>query len=284
METVLIFLANAIANGAIGHYVSKGLGQIDKDLPILLEQDADIKDIEKLVIDKGIETKVIEFANKTFDNSIILPSLNTDSITNNDKTELFLNFLKLGMELSFRLKVDFLLPSSFVSKNSFTLFSQNKKGVPSLKSTGVRINIEKAAIGSFSNNLYIIPVATESEKEEIWNDYLTNLLDLRKETEKYLKIDKTSSLIQKKMGHCEVSKVTSGACYFRDFIIMEKDIIEQLNIKDKKLKSIYWFESLKEMTEGMSKIMEQQFLATEEVDKIRKAYEHIQDILENHIE
>jgi hypothetical protein len=62
---------------------------IDRKFPELFEGEPDAKAIEKVVVDRGLQDQVIEFANKTLGNSIIVPSLNSESIQNEDKTELF---------------------------------------------------------------------------------------------------------------------------------------------------------------------------------------------------
>lgn len=286
METLLIFLANAIASGAIGHFVSKGLGKIDKELPLLFEQSKDIKTIEKLVIEKGIETQVIEFANSTFGNSIVLPSLTSESVTNKDKTELFLNLIRVGMELSFRLKMDLILPSSFISEKSFTLFKSNEKGIPNYKDTGVSINIGSHL--DFDNRLFIIPVDSDETKKNVWNEYLEKFSELREESEDYLKINKTSNFITKNMEDCQVEKITASSCYFLNGGLVGTNKYKQLKMSGDmrsgiKSKCAYWFGAIKEMTNGMKEIMNRQVLPLSELEKIREAYSHIQDILDTRI-
>ena len=297
MEAILIFLTNAIASGAIGHYVNKGLGKIDKELSELLEEEADMEVIEKLVADKGIEAQVIEFANDTFKKSIILPALNSEGVTNKDKAELFLNLLKIGMELSVRLKIDLLLPSSFVTPNAFTLFAGNSKSVPDLTLNGVQIDLEAGATDTISNNLYIVPASTSDEKKKIWMDYLDNLSNLREEDESYLHIKRLSTTIAERRECCDIDKVTAGSCSFkyqnimaeetRDMLGLSSDKLESDNWYDltseKTVKSDNWYEAISEMTQGMNEIMNIQVLPQDEVDKIREAYAHIQTVLDSHI-
>jgi hypothetical protein len=58
----LIFLANAIWSGAIGHYVSRGLSKIDSELPTLLQNESDIAKIEAIIESKGLSSEVVAFA------------------------------------------------------------------------------------------------------------------------------------------------------------------------------------------------------------------------------
>ncbi len=64
MEAILQFLMNNIASGAIGHYISKGLGKIDKDLPALIEGNADISEIENIVSKKSLENDIMKLADE----------------------------------------------------------------------------------------------------------------------------------------------------------------------------------------------------------------------------
>jgi hypothetical protein len=62
MEAVLLFLAQSLASGAIGHYVSKGLKKIDRELPVLLQNDSDLETVAKIVSSKGLEAQLRELA------------------------------------------------------------------------------------------------------------------------------------------------------------------------------------------------------------------------------
>ncbi|WP_051822443.1 hypothetical protein [Desulfonatronum thiodismutans] len=62
MGEALIFLANAISSGAIGHYVSRGLSRIDSELPILLQNESDMAKIEAIIESKGLSGEVAAFA------------------------------------------------------------------------------------------------------------------------------------------------------------------------------------------------------------------------------
>lgn len=64
METLLLFLANALSSGAIGHYVSKGLSKIDQDLPKLLSDDQDIEGACKIVRENGLEMEVLKLSDE----------------------------------------------------------------------------------------------------------------------------------------------------------------------------------------------------------------------------
>ncbi len=61
MEEILMFLANSISSGAIGHYISKGLNKIDSELPLLLQNDTDLYKLQKIIESKGIEEEVLKF-------------------------------------------------------------------------------------------------------------------------------------------------------------------------------------------------------------------------------
>jgi hypothetical protein len=60
MDEILIFLANSISSGAIGHYISKGLNKIDSELPLLLQNDTDLVKLQKIIESKGIEEQVLK--------------------------------------------------------------------------------------------------------------------------------------------------------------------------------------------------------------------------------
>lgn len=62
MGEALIFLANAISSGAIGHYVSRGLSKIDSELPTLLQNESDMAKIEAIIESKGLSGEVAAFA------------------------------------------------------------------------------------------------------------------------------------------------------------------------------------------------------------------------------
>jgi len=64
METILLFLANNIASGAIGHYISKGLGKIDKKLPALIEKEGDLKKVGEYISEKSLEIEIMKFSDK----------------------------------------------------------------------------------------------------------------------------------------------------------------------------------------------------------------------------
>jgi len=64
METILFFLANNIASGAIGHYISKGLGKIDKELPALIENESDLKKVREYISEKSLDVEVMKFSDK----------------------------------------------------------------------------------------------------------------------------------------------------------------------------------------------------------------------------
>ncbi|WP_462179386.1 hypothetical protein [Pseudoalteromonas gelatinilytica] len=62
MEEIITFLANGLANGAIGHYVSKGLREIDSELPLLLQNEADVKKLHDIIRSKSVENEVKQLA------------------------------------------------------------------------------------------------------------------------------------------------------------------------------------------------------------------------------
>lgn len=62
MGDALIFLANAISSGAIGHYISRGLSRIDSELPILLQNEPDMTKIQAIIESKGLSGEVAAFA------------------------------------------------------------------------------------------------------------------------------------------------------------------------------------------------------------------------------
>lgn len=64
METLLLFLANALTSGAIGHYVSKGLSKIDKSLPELLNDNCDIESACKIIHENGLEMDVLKLSDE----------------------------------------------------------------------------------------------------------------------------------------------------------------------------------------------------------------------------
>ncbi|WP_277372332.1 hypothetical protein [Pseudomonas sp. AA-38] len=61
METLLLFLANALASGAIGHYVGKGLSKIDSSLPRLLGESQDIEKACEVIRRNGLELEILKF-------------------------------------------------------------------------------------------------------------------------------------------------------------------------------------------------------------------------------
>ena len=282
MEVVLLFLANAIASSAIGHYVSKGLGKIDSELPDLLDGQHDFKQVEKIVYEKGIQGDVVEFANKTFGESTILPNLHSGTATKQLKVELFAQFVNAGMMLSSRLMVDLLLPSSFIAKNSFTLFSNTWEGIPVFEIIGMEFDMYKKPIFGFDDKpqFHIIPVKGSSEKKEVWHDYLDNISTLREETTMYLKINDTSKYINNKMKYCAVEKMTAGACYFKDALTMDFEMQELLNLKGMYRKSTHWYESIEEMTHGMTEVISKLTLSPDEIEKVRKANKTVRELFE----
>ncbi len=64
METLLLFLANALTSGAIGHYVSKGLSKIEPNLPELLNNNSDIESAYKIISENGLEMKILKFSDE----------------------------------------------------------------------------------------------------------------------------------------------------------------------------------------------------------------------------
>lgn len=91
METLLLFLANALASGAIGHYVGKGLSKIDHSLPELLGEDQNIEKACEVVRNNGLELEVLRFSddvkekisNKNNGNVINFNGTNNDGIVAN---------------------------------------------------------------------------------------------------------------------------------------------------------------------------------------------------------
>lgn len=64
METILLFLAKHIASSTIGHYISKGLGEIDKQLPALIENEPDTKKIKEYISSKSLDMEIMNFSDK----------------------------------------------------------------------------------------------------------------------------------------------------------------------------------------------------------------------------
>lgn len=64
METLLIFLANALTNSAIGHYVSQGLSKIENSLPELLGESQNIEKACKVVQRNGLEAEILRFTDE----------------------------------------------------------------------------------------------------------------------------------------------------------------------------------------------------------------------------
>lgn len=62
MEEIILFLANSISNGAVGHYVSKGLAKIDSELPLLLQKETDLEEVRRIIESRNIEDEIIKFA------------------------------------------------------------------------------------------------------------------------------------------------------------------------------------------------------------------------------
>ncbi|GHE80212.1 HNH endonuclease [Thalassotalea profundi] len=64
METLLLFLANALASGGIGHYVGKGLSRIDKSLPNLLNNNSDIEGACRIISERNLEMEVLKLSDE----------------------------------------------------------------------------------------------------------------------------------------------------------------------------------------------------------------------------
>ena len=60
MEAILQFILSNIASGSMGHYISKALGKIDKEIPLLIDKNADLDEIENLVTRKSLENQIIQ--------------------------------------------------------------------------------------------------------------------------------------------------------------------------------------------------------------------------------
>jgi hypothetical protein len=64
METLLLFLANALSSSAIGHYVGKGLSTIDNNLPELLSNNHEIDKACKIIYENSLEGEILKFADE----------------------------------------------------------------------------------------------------------------------------------------------------------------------------------------------------------------------------
>jgi hypothetical protein len=286
MEIAIIFLLNAIAGGAVGHYVSKGLGKIDKKLVDLMEKGTDPSTISKYITDRGIEKEVTEFADNTIRSSIVLPMISSDTATVHDKSELFLNFLKVGYQLSNSIKVDLMLPSSLIMKQSFTLFTRNEEVVPKLKRDGVTVNIIDAQSSPSKNKLYIFPVSSDDEKNDLWRQYKESLSQGRAESDNYLATSNEFYYLDRHIDKCNVSRITAGSCYFSLFSSMDAEKREMLNLETGygKVNLANWSEGIKEMTEGMQEILSLLVLPEKELVEIRNSYELLKNVIDAHLQ
>jgi len=95
METLLLFLANSITGGAIGHYISKGLGKIDKELPLLFENSSDLDKIGKFIFERKLEMDIMKFTDEVKNKIESVNSGNVINFTGNNNSGIVANNVEI---------------------------------------------------------------------------------------------------------------------------------------------------------------------------------------------
>ena len=275
MEAILLYLVNAAASGAVGHYVTKALSKLDDRLPKLIEREENIAEAKQIIEEEGIAHEVEVIAEKSIRNSLLIPAITPDSATFEDKTELVLNYLNLGFLVSHRLQIDLVIPGSLISKTAFTLFSGNRDSPPPLTRQGVKIELGKG----LDNRLSIFPVE-EGLGDEIWKQYRTRLVDMREETKAYLSIARFDSAYSARIRRCQLNSVTAGSVQFELASIFGADRFPDVEFDSGKAKAILWREFLNLMLKSIQELVELQVLSAQDVEFIRNSYAGLKEFLD----
>jgi hypothetical protein len=284
LEWAILFLAKAIASAVVGHYIQKGLTAIDPHFAQLIKRGAPREEIEEYARSSGIEEQVVRFTTQVVDRSFVLPMVPEGASTSEDRSELFLQVLKICYAFSHSSKCDLILPSSIVGPDVCSLFAGNHTGPPRLVRRGIAIDIWRGDVSKENNMLYLLH-PWSGTKSEIWDGYKADFLKEREDAIDYSNVKPSSPFLA--VGF-RVLRVTSGYVYFTPNAPIRKETEELLQlIRVEKAEKghpvrrarIYdWFGGIQAMVSGLRELFSLIVLSEKEVSEIsqiRSGLEHL---------
>ena len=274
MEAIVLFIASAVGNAVLGHYVTEGLKNVDSTLGTLFEDEADPKDIETYVRENDLEQQVEEFAAETVKSSFVIPDVSEGAPTMSVRAALFGEILKVGFEISNARLFDVMLPGSFLGPHAFTLFQDNEHGVPTITARETVVNIERES--NVVNQVYVIPI-TETGGPTLWEEYRSALLTFRSTSGEYFDAFEQLPMLQHRTDNCSVEQVTAGGVIFEFSALMSDEIREGLRIPQygKWAPVQQPYDGIDKMLDGMATLLDIDRLDPSENEAIERIYDRL---------
>lgn len=280
MESFIIFIMQSVGSGVIGHYLSKQLAKIDRELPALFESGNKVEIID-YVERKGISDEVAHLASDTLKRSFIIPPMPEKGATLADRVELFANVLRFGFEYSHAMQIDLLLPGSLLGPKFFTFFSLNSDAIPKIDRTDVHLKI--ISTSRPKNTLYILPLSVKTNEDALLEQYMSAALDYKANygTESYFRVAPEKLLSGG--DRLSVEALTAVNCVFTHGIIVKESIQKQLGIDGKSGKARIgdWNEGIIQMLNYASTLPNLGDLPMNEVENIKQIYKKLDGLYQN---
>jgi hypothetical protein len=280
MEALVVFIIQSIGSGVIGHYLTKQLSKIDKDLPALFEK-GNKEEIRRFIEHKGIGNDVAYLASDTLKRSFVIPPLLEKDATFEDRVELFVHIVRFGFDFSRSINSDLLLPGSIMGPEFFTMFADNGNGAPTVEREGVVLKIKPKS--SITNKMYIIPFADQKNKEDILTKYIEKISEYRAEMGDKEYLNYPPQEIEPGADRCNINEISAISCNFSWGTILEPSFKQRFGISEgsKKARIRDWNSGISNMLNYVSSFPRLNSLPVYEVDIIKKLYKDLEKVYQS---
>lgn len=214
------FLVQAVASGAIGHWVGKGLEGINARVAKMIEEGRDSADIAKAIEEEGVGKEVTELSTKLLSESIFYSGDVSLAKRPEDKVDLIASLLEFADKVAAAENMDLLLRGSPVGPKSLTFFrvgSNTREFTPD----GVVLSLPWRS-GSGSNwhsGIHIVPVLKEETRDTFFEEYCKEMNLVRGHSnDRICYVDKINSeSFDGEINNFEAMKITGSAVeYYRN--------------------------------------------------------------------
>ena len=276
MEIAIVFLVKAFAGGLIGHYLKKMLGSVDMRLAELFTRGESVEVIQAYIKEHSLEDQVTSLATKAIDDAVIIPLSQEELPTVEDKRDLFVDVIRIGYDLSARLRLDLLLPGSFVGPDTFSLFTGGKEPIPEIQVEELSIRLPNDS----DKLLFVFPKPSEGvlPGDETWNKYRETIKSERQNTKNYLQYKTHFPFLRTLCDEYSVKLVTPGKLTYTYPNIMPRDKEIAINATNGIVSLDAWSDGIAAMVTGLREVSDLQILDSTELKKILKARSAIRDL------
>ena len=252
METVVLFLLQAIASGTTGHYLQKALTKADSEVGKLFASGAPVKDIEEAIEKNQVAEQISDIFQDSIKSSIILSDNLEIAATPDDVIQIIEPFVSLGFQIARQENFDLVLPGSPLCAASVSIFEVGHN------EQKVQIRDRSIEWNRFAAKLFIVPMEM-SAREAYWQNYLNTVRRLRNDSKSSrLRVGHAIPKPEKLSDSFEVQSLTAGSVRYQSESPLMEGRSEQYDD---------WNNGILAMIDGIKQVKALKYVPSEDWEK-----------------